>query len=88
VRFALCLPIVLFLLLLPSLFLSLVILIIGTLCNKMTRLTTFEARTLFPRFVLVGVLLASLQCGLEALDHKRHFVLVKPGSLHLCHLVR
>jgi hypothetical protein len=42
VRLAFHLPIVL-LFLLPFLFMFLVIVIIGTLCNKMTRLTTFEA---------------------------------------------
>jgi hypothetical protein len=47
VSLALCLPVVLFLLL-PFLFLSLVIFIIRTLCNKMTKLTTFEARPLSP----------------------------------------
>jgi hypothetical protein len=30
----------------------------------------------------------SLQGGLEALDYKCHFVLVEPGSLHLCYLTR
>jgi hypothetical protein len=48
VSLALCLLVVLFLLLLPFLFLYLVILIIETLCNKTTKLTTFEARTLSP----------------------------------------
>jgi hypothetical protein len=60
VSFALCLPIILFLLL-PFLFLSLVIFIIETLCNKMTRFIAFEARTLSSRFILVGVLLASFK---------------------------
>jgi hypothetical protein len=46
VRLALCLPVVIFLLLFPFLFSSLVIFIIKTLCNKMTRLTTLEARSL------------------------------------------
>jgi hypothetical protein len=43
---ALRLPVVLFLLLLPFLFVSVVILIIETLCNEMIGLTTFEARAL------------------------------------------
>jgi hypothetical protein len=53
---------------LPMLLLFLVIIIIGTLCYEMTSLTAFETRALSPCFVLVGVLLASFQCGLEALD--------------------
>jgi hypothetical protein len=65
---ALCLPIALLLLLLPALFLSLVIIIIETICNKVTSLTAFEAGALSLCFILVGVLLASFQCGLEALD--------------------
>jgi hypothetical protein len=84
VRLALRLPVVLLPFLLPFLFLCLVIVIIGTLCYEMTRLTLLEAGALSPCFVLVGILLASFQGGLEALDYKRHFVLVEPGSLHLC----
>jgi hypothetical protein len=67
-------------------FLSLVISIIGTLSNKMTSLTAFEAGALSPCFVLVGVLLASFKCGLEALDDKRHLIFVEAGSLHLSYL--
>jgi hypothetical protein len=81
---ALCLLIVLFLLLLAVSFLCLVILIIGTLSNKVTSLTAFEAGALSPCFVLVGVLLASFKCGLEALDDKRHLILVEARSLDLC----
>jgi hypothetical protein len=51
---ALCLPVALFLLLLSALFLSLVTIIIGTLCYEMTSLTAFEAGALSPCFVLVG----------------------------------
>jgi hypothetical protein len=71
VRLALRLPVEL-LLLLPFLILCLIILIIGTLGNKMTSLTTLEARTLSPRFVLLGVFFASFQSGLEALYYKSH----------------
>jgi hypothetical protein len=67
-------------------FLVLVIIIIGALCNEMTSLTAFEAGALFPCFVLVGVLLASFKRSLQALDDKRHFIFIEPGSLHLCHL--
>jgi hypothetical protein len=83
---ALCLPVVLFLLLLPALFLFLVISIIGTIFYKMTSLTALEAGALSPCFVLVGVLLASFKSGLEALDDERHFMLVEPGSFYLCYL--
>jgi hypothetical protein len=68
------------------LLLCLVIFIIGTLSYKVTSLTAFEAGVLSPCFILVGVFLVSFQGGFEALDDKRHFVLVEPGSLHLCYL--
>jgi hypothetical protein len=68
-------------------FLFLVIIIIGALCYEMTSLTAFEARALSPCFVLVGVLLASFQCGLEALDDKCHLIFVEARSLHLCTLL-
>jgi hypothetical protein len=84
-RLALRLPVVL-LLLLPMSFLCQVIFIIGTLSNKMTSLTAFEAGALSPCFVLVGVLLASFKRGLEALDDKRHLIFIEPDSLYLCHL--
>jgi hypothetical protein len=58
-------------------FFHLVIFIIGTLSNKMTSLTAFEAGALSPCFVLIGVLLAFFQCGLEALDDKRHLIFVE-----------
>ena len=48
VRFALLVLVELLLLLLPTLVLVLVICIIGTLCNKMTRLIALEACTLAP----------------------------------------
>jgi hypothetical protein len=70
VRLALCRPVVLIFLLLPALFLSLVIIIIGTLSNKVTSLTAFEAGAFSPCFISVGVFLASFECGLEALDDK------------------
>jgi hypothetical protein len=68
------------------LFLCLVIFIIGTLSYKVTSLTAFEAGTISPCFILVGVFLASFQGGFEALDDERHFILVEPDSLHLCYI--
>jgi hypothetical protein len=88
VRLALRFPIILLSLLPPMLFLCLVIIIIGTLCYKMTSLTAFEAGVFSPCLILVGVFLASFQGGFEALDDERHFVLIGPGSLHLCYLAR
>jgi hypothetical protein len=85
-RLALCLLVGLLLLPLPALFLSLVTIIIGTVCNKVTSLTAFEAGALSPCFVLVGVLLASFKSGLETLNDKHHFTLVEPGRLYLCYL--
>jgi hypothetical protein len=64
---ALCLPITLFILFLPALSLFLVTRIIGTICYKVTSLTALEAGAFSLCFVLVGILLASFQCGLEAL---------------------
>ena len=87
-RLTLCLPVALLFLLLPALFLSLVTIIIGTICNKVTSITAFKAGALSPCFVLVGVLLASFTRGLEALDDKRHFIFIEPDSLHLCYLAR
>jgi hypothetical protein len=88
VRLALRLLVGLLLLPLPALFLFLVISIIGKICYKVTSLTALEAGALSPCFVLVGVLLASFKSGLEALDDERHFILVEPSSLYLCHLAR
>jgi hypothetical protein len=85
-RLALCLPVVLLFLLLPTLFLSLVTIIIGTICNKVTSLTAFKVGALSLCFVLVGVLLASFKRDLEVLDDKCHLILVEASSLHLCHL--
>jgi hypothetical protein len=82
-RLALRLPVIL---LLPMSFLCLVMFIIGTLSNKVTSLTAFEAGAFSPCFILVGVLFASFECGLEALDDKRHFFIIEPDSLHLCYL--
>ena len=60
----------------PILSLFLVTIIIGTISDKMTNLTTFEAGALSLCFILVGVLLASLLCGLEALDDESHLIFV------------
>jgi hypothetical protein len=68
------------------LLLWLVIIVIGALSNKVTSLTAFEAGALSPCFILVGVLFVSFECGLEALDDKRHFFIIEPNSLHLCYL--
>jgi hypothetical protein len=86
VRLALRLLVDLLLLPLPVLFLFLVIIIIGTLCYEMTSLTAFKVGALSPCFVLVGVLLVSFQCGLEALDDKRPLIFIETRGLHLCHL--
>jgi hypothetical protein len=64
------------------------VIIIRTLCNKMSRLTAFEAHTLHIDLFLLGVLLAFLQSGLEALDHKRHLIFIEVSCLNLCHRVR
>ena len=85
-RLALRLLVNLLLLPLAMLFLFLVIIIIGALCYEMTSLTAFEAGALSLCFILGGVLLASIKCGLEALDDKRHFIFVEANGLHLCHL--
>jgi hypothetical protein len=85
-RLTLRLPVILLLLLFPMSFLYLVIFIIGTLRNKMTSLTAFEAGALSPCFILVGVLFASFERGLETLDDKHHFILIELDSLHLCYL--
>jgi hypothetical protein len=61
---------------------------IRTLCNKMSRLTTFEAHTLPLDLFLLGVLIAFLQSGLEALDHKRHLIFIEVNLLNLRHRVR
>jgi hypothetical protein len=83
---ALGVPVVLLLLSFPMLLFCLVIIVIGALNSKVTSLTAFEAEALSPCFILVGVLFASFECGLEALDDKRHFFIIEPGSLHLCYL--
>jgi hypothetical protein len=51
---ALCFLVVFLLLLLPVLFLSLVIIVIGALCYEMTSLTAFEAGALSLCFILGG----------------------------------
>ena len=75
-RLAFSLPIAFLLLLLPISFIPLVIFIIGTLSNKMTYLTTFEAGALSLRLALVGMLLATFERRLEALDDEGHFILI------------
>jgi hypothetical protein len=82
----LCLSVALLLLLLPALFLSLVTIIIETICNKVTSLTAFETGALSPCLVLVGVHLASFKRGLEALDDESHLIFIEFGSLHLSYL--
>jgi hypothetical protein len=80
------LPIAFLLLLLPMSLLCLVILIIGTLSNKVTSLIAFKAGALSLCFVLGGVFFASFERGLKALDDKRHFILIEPDNLYLCYL--
>jgi hypothetical protein len=67
---------VVFLFLLPVLFLSLVIIVIGALCYKMTSLTAFEAAAFSPYFVLVGVFLASFERDLETFDDEGHLIFI------------
>jgi hypothetical protein len=73
---ALRLLVVFLLLLLPVLFLSLVIIVIGALCYEMTSLTAFEAGALSLCFVLVGVFLASFERGLETFDDEGHLIFI------------
>jgi hypothetical protein len=61
---------------LPILSLFLVTIIIGTVSNKVTNLTTLEAGTLSLRLALVGMLLATFERRLEALDNEGHFILI------------
>ena len=75
-RLALRLLVDLLLLPLPMIFFFLIIIIIRALCYEMTSLTAFEVGALSSYFVLVGVLLASFQCGLEALDDESHLIFV------------
>jgi hypothetical protein len=56
---------------LPILSLFLVTIIIGTVSNKVTNLTTLEAGALSLRLALVGMLLATFERRLEALDEMR-----------------
>jgi hypothetical protein len=64
---ALCLLVALLLLLLPALFLSLVTIIIGTICNKVTSLTAFEAGALSPFLFLLGYSLRPFSAVLKRL---------------------
>ena len=73
---------------LSALPLFLVTIIIGTVSNKVTNLTTLEAGALSLRLALVGMLLAIFERRLEALDDESHFVLIQPDCLNLCHLAR
>jgi hypothetical protein len=75
-RLALHLLVVFLLLLLPVLFLSLVIIVIGELCYKMTSLTAFEARALSLCFILGGVFFASFERGLETFDDEGHLIFI------------
>jgi hypothetical protein len=63
---ALCLPVAL-LLLLPALFLSLVTIIIGTICNKVTSLTAFETGALPLVLFLLGYSLRPFSAVLKRL---------------------
>jgi hypothetical protein len=44
--------------------------------NKVTNLTTLEAGALPLRLALVGMLLATFECRLEALDDEGHFIFI------------
>jgi hypothetical protein len=68
--------------------LILVTIIIGTISNKVTNLTTLEAGALSLCLALVGMLLATFERCLETFDDEGHFFLVKPGRLNLRHLAR
>jgi hypothetical protein len=61
---------------LPILPLFLVTIIVGTVSNKVTNLTTLEAGALSLRLALFGMLLATFECRLEALDDEGHFILI------------
>jgi hypothetical protein len=61
---------------LPALSLFLVTIIIGTVSNEVTNLTTLEAGALSLRLALVGMLLATFERRLEALDDEGHFILI------------
>jgi hypothetical protein len=61
---------------LSALSLFLVTIIIGTVSNKVTNLTTLEAGALSLRLALVGMLLATFERRLEALDDEGHFSLI------------
>jgi hypothetical protein len=73
---ALCLLVGLLLFPLFALSLFLVTVIIGTVSNKMTNLTTLEAGALPLCLALVGMLLATFERRLETLDDEGHFFLV------------
>jgi hypothetical protein len=61
---------------LPILSLFLVTIIIGTVSNKVTNLTTLEAGALSLRLALVGMLLVTFERRFEALDDEGHFILI------------
>jgi hypothetical protein len=73
---ALCLLVLFIFLLLPVLFLSQVIVVIGALCYEMSSLTAFEAGALSPCFILGGVLFASFERGLETFDDEDHLIFI------------
>ena len=54
----------------------------------MTNLTTLEAGAFSLRLALVGMLLATFERRLEALDDEGHFILIEPDRLNLHHLAR
>jgi hypothetical protein len=68
------------LLLFPLLLLFLVTIIIGTISDKMTNLTTLEAGALSLRLAFVGMLLATFERRLEALDDEGHFIPFSPAA--------
>src|SRR5688572_25115903 len=87
-KMCLALSLLVILLLFPLLLLFLVTIIIGTISDKMTNLTTLEAGALSLCLAFVGMLLATFERCLETLDDESHFFLVKPDRLNLCHLAR
>ena len=54
----------------------LITIIIRTISDKMTNLTTLEAGVISLRLAFVGMLLATFERYLEALDDEGHFILV------------
>lgn len=75
-KVCLALSLLVSLLLFPLLLLFLITIIIGTINDKMTNLTTLEAGALSLRLDFVGMLLASFECRLESLDDEGHFIFI------------